>query len=316
MFIMLPPHELKNKTFGKSMRGYNPVEVDEYVDFLIEKYTELYRENDELERKLRATITRLDEIKEDEDSIRSTLIDAKRAANKIKADATERAEAIIQSAKESCNTILADFNEKIELGREVIADLQRDAFDLKRELYARYSEHITFIEKLTEGMDESAIPEASELRRAAVKELKARISGERTAADEPRSDAPEAKAEESEDMDFAHAIDSLINTPMPIDDTDGLEPMDIITTAADDVLEVTREQVSVERATLRGSIEELNRQYKETNDVINTPDSDFVEDESYLDFVKSVTGKSAQSASKDDDFNMLFSTDPKKKKRR
>ena len=47
---MLPPHELKNKTFGKAMRGYNPVEVDEYIEFLIEKYTELYRENDELER--------------------------------------------------------------------------------------------------------------------------------------------------------------------------------------------------------------------------------------------------------------------------
>ena len=38
----------------------------------------------ELERKLKATMTRLDEIKSDEDSIRSALIDAKRAAAKIK----------------------------------------------------------------------------------------------------------------------------------------------------------------------------------------------------------------------------------------
>ena len=117
MLIMLPPHELKNKTFTKSMRGYNPVEVDEYIEFLIQKYTELYRENDELERKLRAAVTHLDELKGDEDSIRSTLIDAKRAANKIKADAEDRAEAIVRSAKSSCNAILSDFNRKIELGR-------------------------------------------------------------------------------------------------------------------------------------------------------------------------------------------------------
>lgn len=84
---MLPPHELKNKTFTKSMRGYNPVEVDEYIEFVIEKYTEIYRENDELERKLKTAVAQLDEIKGDEDSIRSALIDAKRAAANIRSEA-------------------------------------------------------------------------------------------------------------------------------------------------------------------------------------------------------------------------------------
>ncbi len=305
---MLPPHELRNKTFGKALRGYNPVEVDEYVDFLIEKYTELYRENDELERKLRAAVTRLDEIKEDEDSIRSTLIDAKRAANKIKADAAERAEAIIRSAKDSCNTILADFNEKIEAGRETMADMQRDAFELKQELFNRYSEHITFIEKLTEGMDEVAIPEASELHREALKRLKASISGM----------APTTEnIEDTDELDVDATIESIASAQTKQDADDGLEPLDFVTTAAEsDVLEVTRESVTTDRGTLKGSIEQLNRQYKEAEDVINTPDSDTAEDESYMDFVKSMTGKSAASASKDNDFEMLFCEDGSNKRRR
>lgn len=307
---MLPPHELRNKVFTKALRGYNPVEVDEYVDFLIEKYTELYRENDELERKLRAAVTRLDEIKEDEDSIRSTLIDAKRAANKIKADATERAEAIIRSAKDSCNTILSDFNEKIEAGRETIADLQRDAFELKQELFNRYSEHITFIEKLTEGMDESAIPEASELHREAVKRLKASISGMTPTT---------ARVENADELDVDEAIESIATAHTQKDVEDDLEPLDFVTTAAEtesEVLEVTRESVTTDKGTLRGSIEQLNRQYKAAEGVINTPDSDTADDESYLDFVKSVTGKSAVSASKDNDFEMLFSEDQGNKRRR
>lgn len=309
---MLPPHELRNKTFTKSLRGYNPVEVDEYVDFLIEKYTELYRENDELERKLRAAITRLDEIKEDEDSIRSTLIDAKRAANKIKADATERAEMIVKSAKESCNSILADLNDKIEIGRETIADLQRDAFELKQELFTRYSEHITFIEKLTEGMDESAIPAQSELRREAIKRLKASITGIDVDTD------ASAGAENTEgELDLESTIETLVEVPMLEPDDDGLEPLDIVTTASySDVLEISREQVSTDKGTLRGSVEELNRRYKETDEVINTPDSDVSDNESYLDFVKSVTKKSAVNASKDEDFNMLFSDDQSTGKRR
>ncbi len=304
---MLPPHELRNKTFGKAMRGYNPVEVDEYIGFLIEKYTELYRENDELERKLRAALTRLDDIKEDEDSIRSTLIDAKRAANKIKADATERAEAIIRSAKDSCNTILADFNEKIELGRETMADMQRDAFELKQELFARYSEHIAFIEKLTEGMDESAIPEASELHREAIKRLKESISGM----------TPTTAAEESaNNLNIDAEIDSIASAYTPSDGTDELEVLDFVTTAAEsEAFEVKREPVAAKGA-LKGSIEQLNRQYREAEDVINTPDSDIADDVSYMDFVKSVTGKSAASVSKDNDFEMLFSDDQGNKRRR
>ena len=46
---MIAPHELKNKEFSKSLRGYSTVEVDEHIAFLLEKYTELYRLNDELE---------------------------------------------------------------------------------------------------------------------------------------------------------------------------------------------------------------------------------------------------------------------------
>ena len=38
---MIAPHELKNKTFARVVRGYNPVEVDQYFDFLIENEKEL-----------------------------------------------------------------------------------------------------------------------------------------------------------------------------------------------------------------------------------------------------------------------------------
>ncbi len=309
MLIMLPPHELKNKEFTKSMRGYNPVEVDEYIEFLIQKYTELYRENDELERKLRAAVTHLDELKGDEDSIRSTLIDAKRAANKIKADAEERAEAIVRSAKSSCNAILSDFNRKIELGRETMALLQNDVFDLKRELFERYSDHIQYIEKLTEGIDEAAIPETSEFRKKAVDELKSSIANS-------YQSTPVSEPEIAEDVEDAFEAIGETETIVDEDSMKEYGTMDIVTTAADDeLLEVAREPLSSDKQTLKGSVAELNRQYKESSDeVINTPDSDLGDDESYLDFVKSVTGNSAKNSKKEEDFNLLFSDNPKKKK--
>ncbi len=276
------------------MRGYNPVEVDEYIDFLIEKYTELYRENDELERKLKTTLTRLDEIKNDEDSIRSTLIDAKRAANKIKADAEERAENIVRSAKASCNTILSDFNVKIEAGRDMLAELQRDAFALKNELFTRYSEHIKFIEKLTEDMDESAIPEPGELHRKAVDAIKNDIANMYRSKSDETADVPETEKYTAPDG---------IQTDTESDIFDEGEP-----------LVVDREPLtSPAKQGLRDSVKELNRIYKDSGDeIINTPDSDIEDDAGYLDFVRSVTGKT--DSKKDADFDMLF--DDGKKKRR
>lgn len=77
---MLAPHELKNREFTKSLRGYSTVEVDEHIDFIIEKYSELYRENDELEKKLRLTEAQLDAMKGEEESIRSALVNAQKQA--------------------------------------------------------------------------------------------------------------------------------------------------------------------------------------------------------------------------------------------
>ncbi|MCI8387473.1 MAG: DivIVA domain-containing protein [Clostridiales bacterium] len=360
MKIMLPPHELKNKTFSRAMRGYNPVEVDEYIEFIIEKYTELYRENDELERKLKTAVTKLDEIKNDEDSIRSALIDAKRAAAQIKSEAEDRAQAIIRSAKSSCNTILSDFNDKIEAGRSTLIEMKRDTLQLKRELFDRYSEHIRYLDKLTEGIDPADIPEADTLRKQAVSELKSSIAAaysspsDNTTVNEPAASEPASTAETyepqpsySEPEETQNLDDTVVFSPSdvinendtssedalidnylldnaaqstnnePSNDTDTIVFDKIPSELNDDseALSVNREPVPTSRHSMKDSIKELNKRYKEAEDVINTPDSDLDDDTNYLDFVKSVTGRSDDSddSDKQADFDLIFNDSKKKK---
>ena len=61
---MLSPSELKKRQFSKALRGYSAIEVDEHLDFILEKYTELYRRNDELEKELSRLQTAYDQLKE------------------------------------------------------------------------------------------------------------------------------------------------------------------------------------------------------------------------------------------------------------
>ena len=152
---MLAPHELKNKTFGKAVRGYNPNEVDDYIDFLIEKYTELYRENDELERKLKIVVTNLDEIRDEEESIRATLVKAQQLGEKIVREANEKADAITDSIKTRC---------EYSAERKEVWQLRNTVLDFKKNVYELYRDHIEELQSISVNeLEQLVIPEDTEV---------------------------------------------------------------------------------------------------------------------------------------------------------
>lgn len=175
---MLPPNELKNKKFSKVVRGYSMVEVDEHIEFIIDKYTELYRENDDLERKLRVTQAKLDVIKKDEESIRSALINAQRASSTIINEANERAEVVMRATKTNCDKILSDFRTDIRAERDRLLKLRAIVAEFKKELFDVYNTHIEYIDTINPDAgenDDLKITEEVFVRRA-ITEIKKDIS--------------------------------------------------------------------------------------------------------------------------------------------
>lgn len=162
---MLPPHELKNKAFAKVLRGYSTAEVDEHIAFIIEKYTELYRENDELERRLHIALAQLDSYKGDEESIRTTLINAQRAGERITAEANERAEVILNATKENCDRILTEFHARIRRERDTLTKLENAVVSFKTSLYQQYSKQIHELEAITSKPDGDDIPDEEYVRK-------------------------------------------------------------------------------------------------------------------------------------------------------
>ena len=161
---MLAPHELKNKTFGKAVRGYNPNEVDDYIDFLIEKYTELYRENDELERKLKIVVTNLDEIRDEEESIRATLVKAQQLGEKIVREANDKADAITDSLKTRCEAIITDFRKQYSAERKEVWQLRNTVLDFKKNVYELYRDHIEELQSISVNeLEQLVIPEDTEV---------------------------------------------------------------------------------------------------------------------------------------------------------
>lgn len=186
---MLAPHELKNKTFSKAMRGYNPAEVDDYIEFLIDTYTNLYRENSELERKLKIVVTNLDEIKDEEEAIRSTLLKSQKLGEKIIRDANEKAEVITSSIKDRCDSIIADFRNQLAEEKQEMWVLRTKILDFKKNVYDLYRSHIEELQSISVNeLEDIVLPNETEIVNKIFVDVKSAIQKEITANEKRRED--------------------------------------------------------------------------------------------------------------------------------
>ncbi len=300
---MLAPHELKNKDFSKSLRGYSTVEVDEHIDFIIEKYTELYRENDELEKKLRLTEAQLDAMKGEEESIRAALINAQKASTRIINEANERADVIMRSAKNTCDRLVAELKANVKKENERLKEAQREVEAFKASLFEGYKSHIELIESITPEApvqklsDDELAEQYSEL---VIERIKKNLSGQSGVIS--GSDVPFAEDDGSADFDASEEANPSAEAPIP----DQLEDYDIDTEAQtvrdasefpENVTEITPEanEASSNRSGIIDSIKKLNKSVNGTED----------DDEEFLNMLNSVS-KTDGKKENTSEFEMVY----------
>ena len=145
---MIAPHELKNKTFSRAVRGYTPAEVDQYIDFLIEKYTEAYKAAAEFEQRFNQIQAKYNELAEEEESIRSALLKAQKLSEAIVSNAKSEAAEKEAELSARCDQIIAEAKAKVQAEKDNIAFLRKSAADFQHKLYDEYVKHLETIRSL------------------------------------------------------------------------------------------------------------------------------------------------------------------------
>ena len=154
---MLPPHELKKKSFSHSLRGYSVAEVDEHLNFVLEKYTELFRQVDRLEKELENNRAELSHLKEQEEAIRAAMVNAKQAEQKTIRDAEERADLILRTAKINCDRMLMQFKSEIKTEQDMLRRLRKATAEFKAKNLRLYKTHLEFISQFCPDSPESEL---------------------------------------------------------------------------------------------------------------------------------------------------------------
>ena len=97
---MLTPQEVEERVFPKAKKGgYDMQDVDNFLDQLTADYTELYKENAVLKRKMKVLADKITEYQETEGAMRATLLTAQKMA-----PASTRAPTAATARRRSRNT--------------------------------------------------------------------------------------------------------------------------------------------------------------------------------------------------------------------
>lgn len=108
---MITPLDIENKKFTKQvMNGYSVDEVDDFLDEVTIDYTKNYKEVAELRRKVEELTASLAHYKGIEETLQNTLIMAQATAEDVKNVAKQKADQIIQEAKDSVQKQVDELN--------------------------------------------------------------------------------------------------------------------------------------------------------------------------------------------------------------
>lgn len=98
--------EITNKEFKRTIRGYSPDEVDEFLDKIAEDYENVYKENSTLKEKLSNIEDKIDHYNKMESTIQNTLLLAQNAAEQARENAKKESELVVKNANDTAQRII------------------------------------------------------------------------------------------------------------------------------------------------------------------------------------------------------------------
>lgn len=118
------PLDLRQQRFRSAFRGFDKIEVASFLAAVADDYEQALRETDRLRQDLSRTEAILNEHREHEKTLKTTLLAAQKLADDIKAGAESEAHRIIREAQGRSDLLLEKSQARVE-------DIQREIDGLK-----------------------------------------------------------------------------------------------------------------------------------------------------------------------------------------
>lgn len=146
--LKLSADDIANQTFQKCFRGYDPEQVEEFLEVVAREWEQLVSLVKQAREEAADTADELEEYKDREQSLQDALEMAKKVSDEIKEKAEREAELKIADAEVEADRILADVEEEVASLREDIQSLKKQRNRYKAELRSLITSHLEMLERM------------------------------------------------------------------------------------------------------------------------------------------------------------------------
>lgn len=152
---MMTLDDIRNVEFSKG-RGYRAEEVDDFIDECVGLVEKLLGDLDEANQKIKVLADKVAEYRNEEDSIRSALLNAQRTGDTIVREAQEKANTLLQEANENADAVRRELLEKAENEKQELERVKEEVATFKTRLLELYKDHLAVIRLLPEEPEKTA----------------------------------------------------------------------------------------------------------------------------------------------------------------
>lgn len=151
---MLTIDEIREVTFKRAGRnGYMADDVDNFIDDVIATVEQKDAEKAELIRKMDILAKKIEQYREDEETVRNALLQSQKISDGAIKDAKNKATYIIKSAEKKSRSILTEAEMATEREKDKYEALHADAAQLRKEIIALYKKHLSMVEEMPSEED-------------------------------------------------------------------------------------------------------------------------------------------------------------------
>jgi len=220
------PIDIRRKEFKIGFRGYDPNQVDDFLDAVADEFERNYTENQRMREEVSSLRDRLQQFEDLEGSIQAALVHAEQASNDLRRAATQEAESIKQSAQREADFTIREAQSR---SHQMLADSSariervQDSYDGLQEAKRSFANEFRHLLKTyTDMMENMEVASAREIEAS----LRERLDTESIAV------VREAAQEEVRSAEEAMVTAGMV--PVPPDAQDTLSGLEAVEPAEED----------------------------------------------------------------------------------
>lgn len=163
--MKLTPLDIQQHVFRKKMRGYDPHDVETFLEHIRMEWEDLLRLNHEQTDEIRKLSELVREYQEKERTLKDTLITAQKLSEDLKETAKKEAEIILGQAELQADKIIHQAHGRLTEVIDEINELKRQRADFEGKLRGLLESHVRLMELQKEARETSQLEDVAVLPR-------------------------------------------------------------------------------------------------------------------------------------------------------